>query len=98
MAEDLVLYETDGPVGYVTFNRPAKLNAINPDLRVRAMERFAEADADETTRVVVLRGAGRAFCTGYDIAGEAEGDQSWRSDTLIWRDYLHECRRLCESP
>lgn len=91
MADDVVLYETDGSVGYITFNRPEKLNAVNHELRVKAMEVYARADDDQSTRVVVLRGAGRAFCTGYDISAEMKGDQAWRSDPLIWRDYLHEC-------
>ena len=91
MSDDLVLYETDGPVGYITLNRPDKLNAISPGMRLAAMDVFARADADEATHVVVLRGAGRAFSSGYDIASETGGDQSWKEDPLIWRDYLHEC-------
>ena len=59
MHDDVVLYETDGNVGYVTLNRPDKLNAIIEELRIRTEEVFDEADADLTTRVVVLRGAGR---------------------------------------
>ena len=64
MHDDLVLYETDGNVGYVTVNRPDKLNAISEELRIRAEEVLDEADADPATRVVVLRGAGRAFSAG----------------------------------
>ena len=60
MSDDLVLYEVDGNVGYVTLNRPDKLNAISDGLRLRAVEVLHQADADEATRVVVLRGAGRA--------------------------------------
>lgn len=98
MTDDVVLYETDGPVGYITFNRPDKLNAVNTELRLGAMDTFARADVDDTTHVVVLRGAGRAFCTGYDISSEAKGDQSWKTDPLIWRDYLHECLKFEMAP
>lgn len=93
MTEDeiLVRHETDGAVSYVTLDRPKKLNAISNALRSQAMAAFEAADAEPATRVVVLRGEGRAFCVGYDISSELEGDQSWRSDALVWRAYLHEC-------
>jgi len=87
----LVRHETDGPVSYVTLARPAKLNAISNALREAAMVAFEAADDEPSTRVVVLRSEGRAFCVGYDISSELEGDQSWRSDALVWRDYLHKC-------
>ncbi len=91
MDKDVALLEREGAVSTITLNRPDKLNAINHDLLVRAVELFDEADADPESRVVVVRGAGRAFSAGYDIAAELEGDQSWREDPLIWRDYLHQC-------
>ncbi len=91
MDQDVALLERVGPVSYVTLNRPAKLNAVNHALLERAVELLDQADADPDSRVVVLRGAGRAFCAGYDISAELEGDQSWREDPLIWRDYLHQC-------
>ena len=67
MAEALALHEIDGPVSYVTLNRPDKLNALSDELRLAAVDALGEADAALKTRVVVLRGAGRAFCAGYDI-------------------------------
>ena len=64
---DLVLYESADGVGTVTMNRPEALNTMTEpfleDLLV-AMERAA---ADEDARVVVLTGAGRAFCAGGDL-------------------------------
>ena len=51
----------------VTLNRPARLNAINPDL-VAALDRaLRAAHHDPETRAIVLRGAGRAFCSGDDL-------------------------------
>ncbi|MBN34742.1 MAG: enoyl-CoA hydratase [Rhodospirillaceae bacterium] len=91
MSNDCVLLERQGPVSYVTLNRPDKLNAINDALRVAFVETMDKADADPESRVVVVRGAGRAFCPGYDISGEDGGDDSWKSDPYVWREYLHRC-------
>jgi enoyl-CoA hydratase/carnithine racemase len=69
MSQDLVLYETDAKVGFVTLNRPEKLNALSVDLRRELAATLTRADEDPATSVVVLRGAGRSFCVGYDLAG-----------------------------
>src|SRR5205823_9223606 len=81
MAETLALYETDDKVGFVTLNRPEKLNALNADLRRELAAALAKADEDRATSVVVLRGAGRSFCVGYDLSGSS-GSEEWRRDAL----------------
>ena len=86
MSDPIVRHEILGPVSYVTLNRPEKLNAVNDALRRAAVAALEEADAEPATRVVVLRGQGRAFCVGYDISSELEGDQAWLSNALVWRD------------
>ncbi len=91
MSEELVLHDIKGRVSYVTLNRPEKLNAVDNALRERAVGVMDEADAEPSTRVVVIRGAGRAFSAGYDIAAEYEGDMSWRHDSLAWRELLLKC-------
>lgn len=97
MAEYATLaYETRDRTAYVTLNRPERLNAIDDtmpgDLRA-AVER---ADADDAVRVIVLQGAGRAFCSGYDLTLFAEGERPARwAQTDPWdpvRDY-REMRR-----
>ena len=55
MADPLVLYNVDDKVSVVTLNRPEKLNAISPELRIQLTEAFTRADADEATSVVLLR-------------------------------------------
>jgi enoyl-CoA hydratase len=83
---DLALYEASEKIGYVTLNRPDKLNALNVDLRRELAAALAKADADETTSVVVLRGNGRAFCVGYDLGGG--GNEAWRRDALKFHQRL----------
>jgi len=62
-----VLYERKGFVAYITLNRPRQMNAI--DMRLPSQLEWAvqQADADQQVRVIVLQGAGRAFCAGYDL-------------------------------
>ncbi len=57
----------------LTLNRPDKLNALSVDLVHGLTEAIDAAVADERVRVIVLQGAGRAFCSGYDLTEEAEG-------------------------
>ena len=68
----ILTYEADGPVATFTLNRPDRLNAITPQLAERLDAALAEALADDAIRVVRLRGAGRAFCAGYDLEWAAQ--------------------------
>ena len=87
MTQALVLYETDAKVGFVTLNRPEKLNALSTDLRRELAATLTRADEDPATSVVVLRGAGRSFCVGYDLAG-GSGSEAWRHDALKYHERL----------
>jgi enoyl-CoA hydratase len=73
VSEPVLLVEDLGPVRRLTMNRPGSLNALNKDL-VDAMSRaLDEAAEDGDVRVLVLRGAGRAFSAGYDLNEDAMG-------------------------
>lgn len=63
-----VLLEKKDGIATITFNRPGSLNALNRELVEDALAAFADAGADEDIRVVVLTGAGKAFCAGGDLA------------------------------
>lgn len=64
-------YEAIDRVGLVTMNRPDTLNALNWELIQDLEEAVTKAAHDETTRVVIITGAGRGFCSGGDVAGGA---------------------------
>ncbi|MBO9448351.1 crotonase/enoyl-CoA hydratase family protein [Ruegeria sp. R14_0] len=69
-----VLYEKDGRIGRITLNRPEVMNAIDDDLPRELAAAVGRADADHGVHVMVLSGAGKAFCSGYDLAHYAEGN------------------------
>jgi enoyl-CoA hydratase/carnithine racemase len=64
-----VLYERVGRLALITFNRPEKLNAINGDMQRLLRQGLTEAKSDDSVRVVILRGRGRAFSSGADLGG-----------------------------
>ena len=69
-----VLFERDGRIGRITLNRPEVLNAIDDDLPTELSEAAARADADPNVHVMVLSGAGKAFCSRYDLEHYASSD------------------------
>lgn len=73
-----VLIDIDGPVAVVTLNRPAKLNAITPDMAAALRACLTRVDTDDAIRVAVLTGAGeRSFCVGSDIRELDEYATPW---------------------
>ena len=70
MSDAPVLYQKDGRLAFVTFNRPAKLNAINDAVLDAFDEALEEARLDPSVMLVVIQGAGRAFSVGQDLSGE----------------------------
>ena len=82
-----VLYERDGRIARVTLNRPDVLNAIDDDLPVELADCVARANAEAGVHVIVLSGAGRAFCAGYDLswyAEQAEGEGNAMTQDMPW--------------
>lgn len=65
---ETTLYSVDRGIATITLNRPDKLNAYNARMREELIALFDETDADDNVRVVVITGAGRAFCAGADLS------------------------------
>ena len=93
---DKVLYERDGRIARITLNRPEVLNAIDDDVPRQLAAAVERADADEAVHVIVLAGAGRAFCAGYDLMHYAQADGANRyTQDLPWdpmKDYAFMMR------
>jgi enoyl-CoA hydratase/carnithine racemase len=69
---DPILYEKRGRVAHLTLNRPEALNAIDMHMPKLLRELVERANADDDVHAIVLSGAGRAFCSGYDLKIWAE--------------------------
>ena len=72
MSPTTLLYDTHGAIASITLNRPNRLNTIVPPMPDEFEAAVNEAVHDDAVRVIVLRGAGRAFCAGYDFGGGFE--------------------------
>jgi enoyl-CoA hydratase len=87
-------YTVAGRIARVTLNRPARLNAID-DKMPREIRRAVEAaNEDDRVHVIVLSGAGKAFCAGYDLKKFAEGDAGRRWNQKMPWDPMQDYRGM----
>ncbi len=87
-------YSTNGPIATITLNRPEDLNTIVPPMTDEIEAAVAQAVRDQTVKVIVLRGAGRAFCAGFNFsAGFHHWDSALTTDGK-WdpgKDFVATC-------
>ena len=87
---EFIRYETDGKIGTVTIDRPQKKNAMTYAMLGDFIETIAQADADESTSVIVVTGVPGAFCAGTDLSdlasvpGEQRGLRGGADETRRW--------------
>jgi enoyl-CoA hydratase len=97
--EPVLLVEDLGPVRRLTMNRPGSLNALDRGLVGAMSSALDEAAADDDVRVLILRGAGRAFSAGYDLNEDASGGEL---DARAWygelRHSTEEMLKFVEHP
>ncbi|MEB2283277.1 MAG: enoyl-CoA hydratase [Polyangiaceae bacterium UTPRO1] len=90
MDYEQIRYQVDGPVLTITLSRPEKLNAFTHRMLDELLDALARADADDAVRVVIVTGAGRAFCAGADLSGGSgtfdHSDAAARSPADTHRD------------
>lgn len=80
-----VLTTVDGAIATVTLNRPEALNAMNDPLLDQLIDSLETLDDDPGIRVIVVAGAGRAFCVGGDLAAEHEPMGAAQAETHLRR-------------
>jgi enoyl-CoA hydratase len=84
--EGSLTFDRRGPVGVLTLNRPERLNALDFGLVRALLGFFAERASDYQTRVLVLTGAGRAFCAGLDLKALPE-QGAWQPEVGDIQDH-----------
>jgi enoyl-CoA hydratase len=90
-------YETAGRIARITLDRPERLNAIDEKMPGEIRAAVERANADDGIHVIVLQGAGRGFCSGYDLKafaetkGENPGVQSMPWDPMVDYRFMKQC-------
>jgi enoyl-CoA hydratase/carnithine racemase len=100
MTEDRILkVEKVGAVDWLTLNRPDRLNALNQPMAEALLAYFEGMRRDADTRLIVVRGEGRAFCSGADLKamGSPERLQDGPKGDWVLRDML-KAMRACPQP
>lgn len=90
-----ITIEIDDRVATITLNRPEKFNAITERMPGELREAVEQATDDDSVHVIVLTGAGRGFCGGYDLNVFAEGDnpaiQDMPWDAMVDYQFMQRC-------
>jgi len=95
VGEDLLFERADG-VATIRFNRPDRLNAFTPEMNLALAERLRQLRDDESVRVVILTGSGRAFSAGADLKALAASGQLGRSAEVGYERVKAAGRRIAE--
>lgn len=80
-----IVYEVADHIAQLTLNRPERLNALNKAALEEINQAMDQAEADDTVRVIVVSGAGRAFSSGFDLKAQMEQRPE---GAKLWRDIL----------
>lgn len=89
---DDIRFEIDGAVATITLNRPAKLNAVTPEMADAIVAAVEQCNDSDTIRCVIVTGSGKAFCAGSDIAELDTYETPWQFRNRP--DYCDAIRRL----
>lgn len=91
MEDDILLREDRGPVAELTLNRPGALNALSDAMLAALSRQIVALNADRQIRVVILRGAGKAFCAGHDLREMQAGRQAEDRGAAYFGDLFARC-------
>src|SRR6266581_6905032 len=100
--EQHVHVQTEGGIGLIQLNRPEKMNAIGALTRQQLAEAIKQAERDDSVRVLVLTGSGRAFCSGADVTEMASPEAGMRTPedvgNVLRTEYMPMLTRLRTMP
>ncbi|MFC3616389.1 enoyl-CoA hydratase [Lutimaribacter marinistellae] len=83
-----------GAVAYLTMNAPERLNALSDEMIAALQETFDTLKTDRSIRVIVLSGAGKAFCAGHDLKQMTAGRQAEDGGRAYFKDLFDRCARM----
>ena len=92
---DSISVQREDAVAVISFNRPDSLNSIDAGIRHGLLEAARSLNADDSVRVVILTGAGRAFCAGADLAEVLEGNNVTE---VLENEYKPALMAIIEAP
>jgi enoyl-CoA hydratase/carnithine racemase len=93
MSDNELLYSVEDGIATITFNRPERMNALTHPLEEELHRLFDKADHDRSVRVIILTGAGRAFCSGYDQGTSPSGTRASDPNGKPIADYIEFWQR-----
>lgn len=97
MTSPLVHREDRGSITHLTMDAPHNLNALSDEM-LAALQSALDALADDTAqKVIVLKGAGRAFCAGHDLKQMQAARQAEDGGASAWRDLFDRCSALMQT-
>lgn len=85
MTFECITYTLENGIATITLNRPDVFNAFNDAQSYELQDAFKQAKRDDSVRVVILTGAGKAFCSGQDLKAIASSENRSLSDSLYKR-------------
>ena len=89
MEFETIIYEKEGPLAWITLNRPEKLNSITRRMTAEILLATDKAQCDDEVRVIVLKGAGRAFSAGFDLEIDEEPNLTEEEQLQALKSELH---------
>lgn len=97
MKTPIVKYHSEGRLAYITLNRPERFNAISMEMPQELERAVRQANEDDGVHVIILQGAGAAFCSGYDLKEYAEAPRPVPGSQLMPWDPMIDYKMMKQS-
>jgi enoyl-CoA hydratase/carnithine racemase len=97
MTEAILLRQDAGGIATLTLNSPQSLNALSDGMLTALTDEFAQLAQDRETRVVILRGAGKAFCAGHDLKEMQAGRAAPDKGRAYFADLFARCAAVMQA-
>lgn len=97
MGDDILIREDTGAVARLTMNVPSRLNPLSDAMLAALQSAFDALASDRAIRVVILRGAGKAFCAGHDLKEMTAGRAAADGGAAYFADLFQRCARLMQT-